>query len=96
MQEYLKIGGSEADQIEEPSPVKTPQPASAPPRLRDPDAPRDQAALRASGIAALVKVGGAIYHLIAGLNADQYAAEISGQLAGPAAGGVPSPRGAAA
>jgi phosphotransferase system glucose/maltose/N-acetylglucosamine-specific IIC component len=40
------------------------------------------AALRAEGIAAIVKVDGQTLHLLAGLNADQYAAEMRGQLAG--------------
>ncbi|HEV8547688.1 MAG TPA: glucose PTS transporter subunit EIIB, partial [Polyangiaceae bacterium] len=41
------------------------------------------AELQAEGIAALVKLdGGKILHLLAGLNADQYAAEMRGQLAG--------------
>jgi PTS system glucose-specific IIC component len=48
------------------------------------DASRIQAAaLEAEGIAALVKLdGGKTLHLLAGLNADQYAAEMRGQLAG--------------
>jgi glucose PTS system EIICB or EIICBA component len=41
-----------------------------------------EAALRDEGIAAVVKVdGGHTLHLLAGLNADQYAAEMRGQLA---------------
>jgi PTS system glucose-specific IIC component len=41
-----------------------------------------EAALEAEGIAALVKLdGGKTLHLLAGLNADQYAAEMRGQLA---------------
>ncbi|HEY3498875.1 MAG TPA: PTS glucose transporter subunit IIBC, partial [Polyangiaceae bacterium] len=41
------------------------------------------AALQSEGIAALVKLdGGKTLHLLAGLNADQYAAEMRGQLAG--------------
>jgi PTS system glucose-specific IIC component len=41
-----------------------------------------EAALRDEGIAALVTLdGGHILHLLAGLNADQYAAEMRGQLA---------------
>ena len=41
------------------------------------------AALKAEGIAALVRLdGGKTLHLLAGLNADQYAAEMRGQLAG--------------
>jgi PTS system glucose-specific IIC component len=41
------------------------------------------AALKSEGIAALVRLdGGKTWHLLAGLNADQYAAEMRGQLAG--------------
>jgi PTS system glucose-specific IIC component len=39
-------------------------------------------ALKAEGIAGLVKLPNHIVHLLAGLNADQYAAEMRGQLAG--------------
>jgi PTS system glucose-specific IIC component len=48
------------------------------------DSARIQAdALESEGIAALVKLdGGKTLHLLAGLNADQYAAEMRGQLAG--------------
>ncbi|HWB04667.1 MAG TPA: PTS glucose transporter subunit IIBC [Verrucomicrobiales bacterium] len=117
MQEYLKTAGPEADEVEEPSPVKAP-PAGLEPRLRDPDAPRKAAAfiaglggkanivrvdacaetrlrlvvndagkvseavLKAGGIAALVKLSDKTFHLLSGLNADQYAAEMRGQLAG--------------
>jgi PTS system glucose-specific IIC component len=49
--------------------------------VRDPLAV-DEAALTSAGIAGLVAVGEGTFHLIAGLNADQYAAEIRGQLAG--------------
>ena len=45
-----------------------------------------ETALRAEGIAALVNVDGQTLHLLAGLNADQYAAEMRGQLAGGVAG----------
>ena len=45
-----------------------------------------EAALRAEGIAAIVKVDGQTLHLLAGLNADQYAAEMRGQLAGSLTG----------
>jgi len=122
MQDYLKSAGPEADEVEEPSPVKAP-PAGQQPRLRDADAPRkarafiaalggaanivrvdacattrvrvvvrdsrqvQEAALRAEGIAALVKLDGQVHHLLAGLNADQYAAEMRGQLAEMAAAG---------
>src|SRR6516165_12068641 len=44
MQEYLKTAGPEADQAEEPSPVKAPPPAGLKPPLRDPDAARKAAA----------------------------------------------------
>ena len=41
------------------------------------------AALKSEGIALLVRLdGGKTFHLLAGLNADQYAAEMRGQLAG--------------
>ncbi|HEX6274374.1 MAG TPA: glucose PTS transporter subunit EIIB, partial [Polyangiaceae bacterium] len=119
MQEYLKTAGAEADEVEEPSPVKAPAPPGLEPRLRDPDAARkaqayivalggkanivrvdacaetrlrlvvrdesriQDAALKTEGIAALVRLdGGKTLHLLAGLNADQYAAEMRGQLAG--------------
>jgi PTS system glucose-specific IIC component len=119
MQEYLKTAGPEADQLEEPSPVKAPPPPpdGLKPPLRDPDAARradayiaalggkanivrvdacaetrlrlvvrDEARVResdlkAEGIAAVVKLGGQTLHLLSGLNADQYAAEMRGQLA---------------
>jgi PTS system glucose-specific IIC component len=49
--------------------------------VRDDTLIRD-AALQSEGIAALVKLdGGKTLHLLAGLNADQYAAEMRGQLA---------------
>ena len=41
----------------------------------------DEAVLTDSGIAGLVIIGDGTLHLLAGLNADQYAAEIRGQLA---------------
>jgi PTS system glucose-specific IIC component len=117
MQEYLKTAGPEADQVEEPSPVKAPPPAGLKPPVRDPDAARKAAAyiaalggkanivrvdacaetrlrlvvrddakvnepdLKAGGIAAIVNLGSHTLHLLAGLNADQYAAEMRGQLA---------------
>ena len=40
-----------------------------------------EAALKAEGIAAIIKLDGKTLHLLAGLNADQYAAEMRGQLA---------------
>jgi glucose PTS system EIICB or EIICBA component len=45
-----------------------------------------EAALRAEGIAAIVRVDSQTLHLLAGLNADQYAAEMRGQLAGSLTG----------
>ena len=51
-------------------------------------------ALRAAGIAAVVKLDGQVLHLLAGLNADQYAAEMRGQLAGPVTGGLAMGKGA--
>jgi glucose PTS system EIICB or EIICBA component len=44
--------------------------------------PVDDAALTAAGIGGMVEIGDGVLHLLAGLNADQYAAEIRGQLAG--------------
>jgi PTS system glucose-specific IIC component len=41
----------------------------------------EESALRAEGIAAVVRLEGGVLHLLAGLNADQYAAEMRGQLA---------------
>ncbi len=49
-------------------------------KVKDPKAV-DEAALSAAGIAGLVSVGAGTYHLIAGPNADQYAAEMRGQIA---------------
>jgi PTS system glucose-specific IIC component len=48
--------------------------------VRD-DAKVTEATLRAEGIAAVVKIDGETLHLLAGLNADQYAAEMRAQLA---------------
>ena len=48
--------------------------------LRDTSA-LDKAALASNGIAGTLDVGDGVVHLIAGLNADQYAAEMRGQLA---------------
>jgi PTS system glucose-specific IIC component len=45
----------------------------------------DEAALRQAGIEAVVKLPAKTMHLLAGLNADQYAAEMRGQLAMPVA-----------
>ena len=41
----------------------------------------DEAALRAAGVEAIVKLPDHVVHLLTGLNADQYAAEMRGQLA---------------
>jgi glucose PTS system EIICB or EIICBA component len=117
MEEYLKFAGPEADEAEEPSPVKAAPPAGLQPALRDPDAARraniyiaalggkanivrvdgcaetrlrlvvvDQhqvrdSELKVEGIAAVVKLDGNVIHLLAGLNSDQYAAEMRAQLA---------------
>ena len=48
--------------------------------VRD-EAPIKEASLKAEGIAAVIKLEGHTLHLLAGLNADQYAAEMRGQLA---------------
>jgi PTS system glucose-specific IIC component len=40
-----------------------------------------ESALRAEGIAAVVRLEDGVLHLLADLNADQYAAEMRGQLA---------------
>ena len=45
----------------------------------------DETALRKTGIDAVIKLPGKTLHLLAGLNADQYAAEMRGQLAMPLA-----------
>jgi PTS system glucose-specific IIC component len=49
-------------------------------KIRDSSAV-DEAVLNNSGIAGLAIIGDGTLHLLAGLNADQYAAEIRGQLA---------------
>jgi PTS system glucose-specific IIC component len=46
------------------------------------DAQVDEAALRSSGVDAIMRLPNGIVHLIVGLNADQYAAEMHAQLAG--------------
>jgi len=48
-------------------------------KVKDPSAV-DESALKAAGIAGMVDVGDGTYHLIAGPNADQYGAEMRGQL----------------
>ncbi len=45
----------------------------------------DEAALRAAGIDAVIRLPNETWHLLAGLNADQYAAEMRAQLAVPLA-----------
>jgi glucose PTS system EIICB or EIICBA component len=45
-----------------------------------------EAALKAAGVAALVNLDGRAFHLLVGLNADQYAAEMRAQLAEPIVG----------
>jgi PTS system glucose-specific IIC component len=121
MEEYLKTAGSEADEVEAPSPVHAPPAAGVIVPLRDPDAARkaaawltalggaaniervdacaetrlrvvlrnetriDESALRAGGIEAIIKLPEKTLHLLAGLNADQYAAEMRGQIAMPRA-----------
>jgi PTS system glucose-specific IIC component len=52
--------------------------------MRD-DTHIDEAALRQAGIEAVIRLPGKTLHLLAGLNADQYAAEMRGQLAMPLA-----------
>ena len=52
--------------------------------LRD-SAKTNETALQQAGIGAVIKLPGNTAHLLAGLNADQYAAEMIGQLALPAA-----------
>jgi PTS system glucose-specific IIC component len=54
-----------------------------------------EAALTGEGIAAVVKVNGQTLHLLAGLNADQYAAEMRGQLSGSLTGAALGPEKAA-
>jgi PTS system glucose-specific IIC component len=45
------------------------------------ETPANESALRAAGIEAVVKFPAKTWHLLAGFNADQYAAEMRGQLA---------------
>jgi PTS system glucose-specific IIC component len=121
MQEYLKIAGPEADEVEAPSPVQAPPAAGVVSKLRDPDAARkvaawitalggakniarvdecaetrlrlvvhdlaavDENTLANAGVDAVVKLPNNLLHLLVGLNADQYAAEMRGQLALPLA-----------
>ena len=118
MEEYLKTAGSEADAVEEPSPVTAPTPAGLVSKLRDPQAAgkvRDfiaalggagniqrvdacaetrlrlvlgdagavnEAALRSAGVAGVMRLADSTLHLVVGFNADQYAAEMRGQLSG--------------
>ncbi|HVJ58055.1 MAG TPA: PTS transporter subunit EIIB, partial [Terrimicrobiaceae bacterium] len=46
----------------------------------------DEAALRTAGVEAIVKLPDHVIHLLTGLNADQYAAEMRGQLAKSSSG----------
>jgi glucose PTS system EIICB or EIICBA component len=61
--------------------------------VRDAEQVREET-LRAAGISAVVRLDGQVLHLLAGLNADQYAAEMRGQLAGPVTGGLAMAKGA--
>lgn len=117
MEEYLRTAGSEADAVEEQSPVTAPLPAGIVSKLRDPEAADkargviaalggagniqrvdacaetrlrlvvgdddsvDEAALQAAGVAGVMRLTNHTLHLLVGLNADQYAAEMQGQLA---------------
>ena len=45
------------------------------------EAPVDEAALRAAGVSGMMRLADRTLHLVVGLNADQYAAELRGQLA---------------
>ena len=118
MQEYLKIAGPEADEVEAPSSGTVPPPAERQEPARDPDAVRKasayiaalggkanivsvdacaatrlrlvirnptevrEAALKSEGIGGVVTLdSGETLHLLVGLNAEQYAAEMRGQLA---------------
>ncbi|MDQ5908634.1 MAG: glucose system or component [Pseudomonadota bacterium] len=59
--------------------------ACAETRLRlvvDDEASVNESALQAAGVAGVMRLAGGTLHLIVGLNADQYAAEMQGQLAG--------------
>jgi PTS system glucose-specific IIC component len=121
MEEYLKVAGPEADEVEAPSPVQAPPAAGVVSKLRDPDAARkvaawiaalggvanidrvdecaetrlrvvlrdmssvDETSLTNAGVEAIVRLPGNVVHLLVGLNADQYAAEMRGQLALPLA-----------
>ncbi len=42
----------------------------------------DETSLKEKGVAAVVRIEDNLFHLLVGLNADQYAAEMSGQIAG--------------
>ena len=112
MQEYLKTAAPDADEIEEPSPVKQRYPQVFSHVCAIPDAARianayiaalggkanifrvdacaetrlrllvrdetqvKESELKSGGIAAVVKLDGQTLHLLAGLNANQYAAEM--------------------
>ena len=47
------------------------------------DTPVDETALRAAGVNGVMRLANHTLHLLVGLNADQYAAEMQGQLASP-------------
>ncbi|MBK6974519.1 MAG: PTS glucose transporter subunit IIBC [Sterolibacteriaceae bacterium] len=60
--------------------------ACAETRLRlevDDEAPVDEAALQAAGVTGIMRLANQTLHLVVGLNADQYAAELRGQVAAP-------------
>lgn len=47
------------------------------------EAPVDEAALRAAGVSGMMRLANRTLHLVVGFNADQYAAELRGQVAAP-------------
>jgi glucose PTS system EIICB or EIICBA component len=47
------------------------------------EAPVDEAALYAAGVSGMMRLANHTLHLVVGLNADQYAAELRGQMAAP-------------
>ena len=55
--------------------------ASQPDRIKNRNA-IDEVLLKEKGIGALVSIDDTLVHLLTGLNADQYAAEMTGQIAG--------------
>jgi glucose-like phosphotransferase system IIB component len=76
-EEYLRIAGDEAELGEAADPAAQTRPRVV---VRD-RAAVDEAALKASGVGGVAGIGDATLHLIVGLKADQYAAEMRGQLA---------------